>query len=131
MSDASAVLFANDSFYAAFLARDFNAMKALWAEQAEVCCIHPGWNAIEGREAVLKSWESILRNPEAPRIRCHAPRAYVHGDAALVVCYEVIDGGVLVATNGFVRESDGWRMVHHQAGPANDLPPETAPAKLH
>jgi hypothetical protein len=49
----------------------------------------------------------------------------------LVVCYEVLDGGVLIATNGFVRESDGWRMVHHQAGPANDLPSEPSPAKLH
>ena len=131
MSDEAAVLFANESFYAAFLARDVAAMTALWSEQAAICCIHPGWNAIEGRDAVLKSWEAILRNPEAPRIRCHAPRAYVHGDAAFVVCYEVFDGGVLVATNGFVREREGWRMVHHHAGPANDLPAEPSPSKLH
>lgn len=131
MSEEAAVLFANDLFYAAFLARDIEAMTALWSESPAICCIHPGWNAIEGRQAVLKSWESILRNPDAPRIHCHAPHAFVHGDAALVVCYEALDGGVLVATNGFIREHGDWRMIHHHAGPANELPPEFEPTKLH
>lgn len=131
MNDEAAVLFANESFYAAFSARDVAAMTALWSAHAKICCIHPGWNAIEGREAVLKSWEAILRNPEAPRILCHAPRAYVHGDAAFVVCYEILDGGALVATNGFIREGQAWRMVHHQAGPANQLPPETPSTRPH
>ncbi|MSO70211.1 MAG: DUF4440 domain-containing protein [Alphaproteobacteria bacterium] len=131
MNDEAAVLFANDSFYAAFLARDVEAMTSLWSERSAICCIHPGWNAIEGRQAVLKSWEAILRNADAPRIRCHAPHAYVLGDTAFVVCYEVLEGGVLVATNGFVRENLGWRMVHHHAGPANDLPPEPVVTQLH
>lgn len=131
MSDEAAVLFANESFYVAFLRRDVAAMTALWSERVAIRCIHPGWNAIEGRDAVLKSWEAILRNPAAPRISCHAPRAHVYGDTALVVCYEVLDGGVLVATNGFVREGEGWRMIHHQAGPANHAPPEPSPAKPH
>ncbi len=133
MSHEAAVLFANESFYAAFLARDIAAMTALWSAHEAICCIHPGWNAIEGHDAVMKSWASILRSPDAPRIHCRAPRAYVYGDTAFVVCYEVIEGGVLVATNGFVREPGGWRMVHHQAGPANDLPqePPAPPAKVH
>lgn len=127
MKDEAAVLFANESFYAAFHARDMAAMQALWAERAQVCCIHPGWNALDGRDAVLGSWASIMSSPQSPRIHCLAPRAYLHGDAALVVCYEVLEGGVLVATNGFVREDGRWRMVHHQAGPASELPPEAAP----
>jgi ketosteroid isomerase-like protein len=128
MNEAEAsVLFANESFYAAFHARDMAAMRALWAERAPVCCIHPGWNALDGREAVLGSWASIMGNPQSPRIHCLAARAYLYGDAALVVCYEVLEGGVLVATNGFVREDGRWRMVHHQAGPASELPPEAAP----
>ncbi len=124
MSDEAAVLFANESFYTAFLNRDVKAMWALWAARGAVSCIHPGWNAIEGREAVLQSWAAILGNPNAPRIRCRAPQASIHGTTALVICYEVVEGGVLVATNVFVREQDGWRMVHHQAGPANTLPAE-------
>ncbi len=131
MGDEAAVLLTNESFYAAFTARDVAAMTALWSEQATICCIHPGWSALEGREAVLKSWEAILLSPQAPRILCHAPRAHVYGNAALVVCYEVLDGGVLIATNGFVREGESWRMVHHQAGPANELPAGPPPASLH
>jgi ketosteroid isomerase-like protein len=134
MSDVSAVLFANESFYAAFLNRDMKAMAALWSERGAVCCIHPGWNAIEGREDVLKSWAAILGNPNAPRIRCRAARSFVHGATAIVICYEVVEGGVLVATNVFVREQEGWRMVHHQAGPATTLPAEPdepAPPRVH
>jgi len=125
MSTNDAVLIANEAFYAAFRARDMKAMEAVWAEEAAVTCIHPGWNAIEGRAEVMESWAGILKNPNAPKIRCHAPSAQVHGSAALVVCYEVLDGGVLIATNAF-REAAGWRMVHHHAGPANAMPPNPA-----
>jgi ketosteroid isomerase-like protein len=132
MTATSEVLIANESFYAAFRARDLAAMESVWAEEVAITCIHPGWNAIEGREEVLGSWAAILRNPNAPRVRCHAPQAYVHGGAALVICYEVLEGAVLVATNAFVRQGGAWRMVHHQAGPAGALPdPAAAPPRVH
>ncbi|HEY8013978.1 MAG TPA: DUF4440 domain-containing protein, partial [Dongiaceae bacterium] len=38
-------------------------------------------------------------------------------DSAFVICYEEIEGAVLIATNLFVREGRSWKMTHHQAGP--------------
>ena len=130
MSEQEAVLFANEAFYLAITNRDVDAMKQLWAE-GPVACLHPGWAALVGRDDVLDSWERILSHDAAPKIVCRAPRALLHGEVAVVVCYEEIDGELLVATNAFRREGRQWRMVHHQAGPtaaklAREEPPQTA-----
>ncbi len=111
------VLEANGAFYRAFSARDIAAMEVVWAAAAPVTCIHPGWDVLRGREAVLGSWRGILGGAGAPDIRWSRAFAEVHGDVAVVVCREHVSGGVLVATNVFVHETGAWRMVHHQASP--------------
>jgi fumarate reductase subunit C len=68
MTDSDAVLAANLEFYRAFTTRDVTAMDALWARQAPVACLHPGWTALNDRDAIMQSWEGILSNPAAPRI---------------------------------------------------------------
>jgi ketosteroid isomerase-like protein len=119
MQNDEAVLTANRAFYHAFRTRDFAAMDALWARTAPVACIHPGWAALIGRDAVMASWRDILGQPTA--IACQAERVLLFGDSACVLCHEVVDGGdpdagLLIASNLFVREAGDWRMVHHQAG---------------
>jgi ketosteroid isomerase-like protein len=122
MSETAAVLFANDAFYIAFRGRDLAAMDDLWAREAPVACIHPGWHALSGREDVMDSWQGILTNPNSPQINCHKARAYLAGDSGFVICYETMGDTVLVATNIFVREAGTWKLAHHQAGPC-DLQP--------
>lgn len=116
MTDQDAVLSANLEFYRAFTARDVAAMDALWARAAPVACLHPGWAALTDRAAIIASWKAILTNPNAPRIACFDERAFLYGDAALVLCEEELGGGTLAASNFFVREDGAWRIVHHQAG---------------
>lgn len=111
------VLEVNSRFYAAFAARDAVALEALWARVAPVTCVHPGWDALRGRDEVVRSFLAILAG-DPPDIRCSAASAQVLGEAAVVVCHEQVPGaGTLVATNVFVREAGGWRICHHQAGP--------------
>lgn len=129
MSEREAILFANEAFYQAFADRDMDAMEALWAEREDITCIHPGWPALIGRQGVLKSWLSILANPESPAVTCHDASAHQAGEMAYVLCYERIDGNVLVATNVFVRDGRRWRLMHHQAGPTSGAPePDETPA---
>ena len=116
MTDSDAVLAANLEFYRAFATRDLQAMDALWARQAPVACIHPGWPALADRDAIIESWRGILSSPESPRIVCYDERVFLYGDTALVVCEEELGSGTLVASNLFVREAEGWRIAHHQAG---------------
>ncbi|MBV9859117.1 MAG: nuclear transport factor 2 family protein [Alphaproteobacteria bacterium] len=115
MDDRDAVLAANLDFYRAFAARDMIAMDRLWAREAPVTCIHPGWTALADRAAVIESWENILSNPGAPRIACYDERVFVYGDVALVLCEEELEGGTLAASNLFVREQGDWRLAHHHA----------------
>jgi ketosteroid isomerase-like protein len=110
------VLDANAAFYRAFAGRDAPAMERLWSERHPVACIHPGWDALDGREEVLESWRRILGSG-APDITSSRAQAHVLGDVAFVTCHEVLPDGRLAATNVFVREGAAWRMVHHQATP--------------
>jgi len=116
MTDSDAVLAANLEFYRAFTARDLAAMDSLWARQAPVACLHPGWIALKDREAIIQSWDGILSNPDAPRVTCFDEQVFLYGDVALVLCEEELDGGTLAASNFFIREDDEWRLAHHHAG---------------
>jgi hypothetical protein len=109
-----AVLDANLSFYEAFAAQDLAAMDAVWSSTHPVTCIHPGWQAIHGREQVISSWRAVLRHNSAP-IRCEDARAHVFDEAAYVTCVERIASAQLAASNFFVLEEGLWKMVHHQA----------------
>jgi ketosteroid isomerase-like protein len=116
MTDSDAVLAANLEFYRAFTARDIAAMDALWASQAPVACLHPGWTALNERTAIMESWSGILSHPDAPRVACYDEQVFLYGDVALVLCEEELEGGTLAASNLFVREADEWRIAHHHAG---------------
>ena len=116
MTDSDAVLAANLEFYRAFTARDLAAMNALWARRAPVAFLHPGWTALNDRDAIIQSWEGILSNPDAPRVACFDEQVFLYGDVALVLCEEELASGTLAASNLFIREDDEWRIAHHHAG---------------
>jgi ketosteroid isomerase-like protein len=127
--DTAAVIAANQSFYRAFAGRDLPAMTALWAEGAPVACVHPGWPALVGREAVLESWRRILGNPAAPEVACRAEQVIMMDGIAVVLCEELIPGIRLTATNLFVSESGRWRMVHHHSSPMAGGAPTAQPER--
>lgn len=129
LSDLDAVLSVNLDFYRAFNERSAAAMEALWARSVPVLCVHPGWTALASRAEVIESWRAILANPEAPHVMVHDDRAFLYGDIAIVQCEEELDSGHLVATNMFVREAGGWKMIHHQASPIFARPSERRPQR--
>ena len=118
-------LFANDAFYLAFAARDIEHMDALWARESPVICIHPGWPALTSRAKIIESWRRILGNPEQQPIDVYQAQAHQLADMVAVICYEELNGNVMVATNLFVCEADRTVLVHHQAGPCGQPPPRT------
>jgi hypothetical protein len=122
MSVRDAVLFANEAFYRAFADRDMRAMDQAWSARLDVFCLHPGWQPLFGRAAVMESWSAILGNPQSPKIAPCDAKVQLHGEVAVVVCYEEIDGQYLVATNVFVHEGQIWKMVLHQGGATAGAP---------
>ncbi len=128
-TEADALLAANLEFYRAFTMHDVAAMDRVWAAETPVLCLHPGWELLRGREAVMESWRQILTNPEAPRVVVHEDQAFLFGEVGIVTCEEELDGGSLAATNMFVKEQGRWRLVHHQPGPILSRRAETPPPR--
>jgi ketosteroid isomerase-like protein len=129
MSSEIEVLEANEAFYRAFRARDVEAIEAAWSRWAPSACIHPGWDVLDGRQAVLASFRAILESSASPRVSCTQAQARLLGEVAYVTCHELVEGARLVATNLFVREEGRWLLCHHQASPlaasqARARPPE-------
>ncbi len=122
MSEKAALVFSNDAYYAAFLSNDYNAMDLIWSELETVTCIHPGWHHLDGRDAVMESWKSIFSNEANPKMEIKNAVAHIYGSLGVVICYEMFSDITLVATNIFAKESDSWKMIHHQAG-ASQPPP--------
>jgi ketosteroid isomerase-like protein len=123
LNPADTLLAANAAFYAAFNARDVEAMDALWADGDGVSCIHPGWPALFGHDAVLASWREIFAAGTTPTVTCRQAHAWVAAEGGLVVCYEALGDQLLAATNLFRREGGRLRLQHHQAGPCSGPPP--------
>ena len=115
--ERDAVLAANRAFYRAFNDRDLAAMDLVWAPTGALVCLHPGRAPLHERTEIMASWRAILQHPQSPRVRCVDEWLVGRPGLALVVCREVLAEGQLMATNSFVRLSDGWQMVGHHSGP--------------
>ena len=117
MTGVAALEFANSAFYEAFAGADLTQMTELWAPAGPVFCCHPGWQPIQGREAVLRSWAELFANSGPMPIAHHVLARDVVGEMGIVCCLESVSGHGFIATNLFVRDARLWRMVHHHAGP--------------
>ncbi len=130
-----------NQFYEAMRDGDLAKLMALWAEDDEVLCVHPGGPRIVGHRAIRAAFEAMFGNG---RIHAHAERVCrVHSlDAAVHSVVERItvsteDGprtAHVLATNVYLKTAQGWRIVAHHASPGTlDEPAEVAeaPAVLH
>jgi ketosteroid isomerase-like protein len=128
-------------FYEALRRGDLERLMAVWADDDEVICVHPGGPRVVGPGAVRATFEALFANgpvhvwPEQVR-RVQGPGCAVHN---LLERVEVLtDEGPLtawvLATNVYVKGALGWRMVaHHASGGSSEEPPEIseAPTVLH
>lgn len=119
------------AFYEAFRAGDLAAMQRAWSAGPECVCIHPARPPLAGRDAVLKSWESILVNSGGVEVRfeCHsrarADRLAVHIGIEFIGPQDKPPALVTV-TNIYGLTEQGWKLRVHHAGPIHRdaAPPE-------
>lgn len=119
--DLSSPKAAEQAFYQAFADCDPAAMAGVWASEG-VVCIHPGAPPVIGREAVLRSWSGILTGAARPSLRVVLLKRLEQGALAVHLVEEHIaapegdgDGTLVLATNIYCREQDGWRLLEHHA----------------
>jgi len=120
VDDLEAVHLANEAFYAAFEAADFDAMSDLWEHSDRVTCVHPGWTVLRGWAAVGASWVAMFQGPERLQFILTDERVEVVGDTAWVTLDENVIGAraaTVTALNLFARTDAGWRLLaHHGSG---------------
>ena len=132
---------AEAQFYEALRDGDLDRVMAVWADDDDVVCVHPGGVRVVGPQAVRAAFEAIFANGQIVVHAEHVKRVLAMGSAVHSVLERIdvvtADGprtGWIVATNVYVKTSQGWRMVAHHASPgAPDEIPEIAetPSVLH
>lgn len=128
-------------FYDALQKGDLEALMAVWAEDDEIVCVHPGGARVVGPAAIRASFEAIFAHNPIPvqpeqvhrlqwlggAVHHLAERVQVQGESGPQSAW-------VLATNVYVKTAQGWRMVAHHASPgtlqeAPDL--GDAPSTLH
>jgi uncharacterized protein (TIGR02246 family) len=128
---------AEQAFYEAFQRADLDAMMAVWAEDEEVYCVHPGGPRLTGIESIRESFRQIFANGPAMRFELRAGQTMQGGLIAVSSVYEHItvlgerrqQASVAVATNVYVNVGGGWRMVGHHGSPASQAEARPAAAR--
>lgn len=118
-------------FYEALRQGDLAALMALWADEDEVVCVHPGGARVVGLAAIRASFESIFGNGGIP-VQPEQVHRLQHTGFALHHLVERIEVpgegapqiGWVMATNLYVKTALGWRIASHHASPG--MPPELA-----
>ncbi|HTY57599.1 MAG TPA: nuclear transport factor 2 family protein, partial [Bacteroidota bacterium] len=121
MTRKDALLHQNARFYEAFERSSIEMMEEIWSDAAPVRCIHPGWNIVDGRQAVLESWQRIFEGDVQMKVTLRNVRAEVHGNIGIVVLQEEVlyksgklaNTGSVMATNIFEHDGKDWKLIHH------------------
>ena len=129
---------AEAAFYEAFEKADLDAMMAVWSDDDDIVCVHPGGARRVGYDAVRASWEQIFAAEE--RLRFELDRVVLIETVGLAmqsaieqisVGAERTPRGAAFATNVFMRTPYGWRLVMHHASPAPTIAVAQAAGPLH
>jgi uncharacterized protein (TIGR02246 family) len=124
------------AFYRAFEAADLSAMMAVWAEEDDIVCVHPGGPRLTGIEAVRESWRSIFAGGPRLRLRMTQPLVTSTLQTAIHTLHETLSAPhearsrvSMIATNIYLRTPRGWRLHLHHASAVPEHPQATEPAE--
>ena len=120
---------ANAAFYAAIESADLDTMLALWLDGPGSLCVHPGMPPVRGAGPIGRSWALVMAHTAYIQFFLTDVAVDLRDGVALITCTENVltgdartgpdafGGGKAVATNVFVRTTDGWRLWVHHASP--------------
>jgi ketosteroid isomerase-like protein len=133
---------AEAQFYDALRDGDLDRVMAVWADEEDIVCVHPGGARVVGPLAVRAAFEAIFASGQLAVQPEHVKVVQAMGSAVHSVLERIdvvtVEGprtGWIVATNVYVKTGQGWRMVAHHASPGapDELPEigDVPPSVLH
>ena len=113
-------------FYEALQRADIDALMAVWSDDDEIVCVHPGGPRIVGPAAIRAAFEQVFGNgavdarPEKVR-RLQTLDCAVHSvlERIAVMTADGPQSAWVVATNVYVKTAEGWRLAAHHASPGS------------
>ncbi|HEY8877224.1 MAG TPA: nuclear transport factor 2 family protein [Roseateles sp.] len=111
-------------FYEALQHADLDHLMALWADDEEVACVHPGGPRIVGLVAIRAAFEAVFQrgaistHPERVR-RLHSGDCAIHHVLERVQLPGETQQAWVIATNVYLKTALGWRLVLHHASPGS------------
>ncbi|MFN3859964.1 MAG: YybH family protein [Roseateles sp.] len=111
-------------FYDALQRADLDLLMALWADEDEVACVHPGGPRLVGLTAIRAAFDTVFQrgpvdvHPERVR-RLHSGDCAIHHVLERVQLKGDAQQAWVIATNVYLKTALGWRLVLHHASPGN------------
>ena len=113
-------------FYQALQRGDIERLMAVWSDDEEITCVHPGGPRVVGAGAIRAAFESIFANgavnarPEkVRRLQTHACAVHSVLEHIGLMTAEGPQTAWVVATNVYLKTTQGWRLVAHHASPGS------------
>lgn len=113
------------AFYEAMQSGDTERLMACWADEDDICCIHPGGPRLVGAGAIRAAFDgmfsqggTVRAKPEQIR-RVDSLASAVHHvlEKVEIMTEEGPNVAWVLATNVYHKTPQGWRLVVHHASP--------------
>jgi ketosteroid isomerase-like protein len=112
-------------FYEAMQGGDLDRLMAVWSDDDEIVCVHPGGPRVVGAQAIRATFEAIFAQGSIPVMpegvhRVRSAGSAVHNvlERVDVITAEGVRTAYVVATNVYLKTVQGWRLVAHHASTA-------------
>ncbi len=114
------------ALYEALQRGDIEALMALWADDDDIVCVHPGGGRVVGAGAIRASFEAIFASGGIP-VQVEQVHRIEYLDSALHHLMEKVtvagsegpQTAWVIATNFYVKTVQGWRLASHHASPGS------------
>jgi len=125
------------AFYEAVSRADIDGVMALWADDEDIVCIHPGAPRLLGHASIRIAWESIFEQGGV-----HIRPVQLHVTQNMLTSVHSIIEEVqrplsqrqaihILATNVYMKTPLGWRIAaHHASVVPGEAPADTTTAML-
>ena len=128
-------------FYEALRQGDIDKLMAVWSDDDEIVCVHPGGPRLVGPGAIRAAFEAMFGHgavnaqPEkVRRLRTLACAVHSVVERVQVMTKEGPQSAWVIATNVYLKSGQGWRLVAHHASPGTQNEPREVadpPSVLH
>lgn len=113
-------------FYEALQHGDIDRLMAVWADDEDISCVHPGGPRLVGAHAIRASFEGMFGNgaihaepDKVRRVQTHAVAVHSLVEKVRVMTEEGPQSAYVIATNVYIKTGLGWRLVVHHASPGS------------